>query len=264
MQKNALAILLVLCATSLFAELSTDVRNYERVLIPIAIPVAKVSPTGNWKTAGLISNLAPSPVYVGQGDMHACQVVCSERARMEPDSTTRLYVTPSLALPPETVQNPGAVFFVERPFEDSVVFSNRLTDLSTGKTFTLPSVRERNFAELTHVRLLNVPTGNAVTLRVYDPYDRENMMVDVVFSDPASRQVIASVRLLLRYEWEPAASQDFPMYPAYAVIGDIRALLAQVPDAVQIDVTPTSAEKGIWALASVTSTTGDVMLVYPE
>ena len=56
---------------------------------------------------------------------------------------------------------------------------------------------------------------------------------------------------------EPAA-----MFPAEVVTS--ASPLARGTDAVQIDITPTTGEKGIWALATVTSPTGDVLMPYPE
>ncbi|MEO8217994.1 MAG: hypothetical protein ABI718_13015 [Acidobacteriota bacterium] len=149
-------------------------------------------------------------------------------------------------------QSVGAIVYVARPGNESVVFSSRIQDVSR-QALTwgteIPVVRESDLLSVP-VDLLGVPTDSTFrnTLRIYNT-DGQNSCGFSISISHGDGALLKTTTVTV-----PAAQSD-PVYPIYAGYVQLGDFLPPEPgtDPLRVTITPLCSAPRYWTFVSVTN-----------
>jgi len=254
-----------------------DLSNYEKVLVPLALPSGKTIPGAfgsQWATELWVSNGASAPVEFFQ-DI-TCTLTCPLFLVPEPGY-------PQLAAKktvkydvPDAGGNVAYLYYLQRSYANDVHFSLHAADLSRSAQNAgteVGIVRQRNFTGQSF-DILNVPIDatSRATLRAYDTLEINGASVSVTIHTMDTDTLIAGTELHFNPPVpKPATTlaNTVPAFAGYATLPDIRNAFAftegQFPSGkyrLHFELHGTSEG---WALVSVTNNTTQLITTYrPE
>jgi hypothetical protein len=256
-----------------------DMRNYERILVPLALATKVPGAFGSqWAGEFWASNHSQYPVEFFN-DI-SCTLTCPQflapeppYPQLAPDSVTRVDVPGGGAAGVHAF-----LFYLQKGGTQDVDFSLHVGDVSRSADNAgteIGVVRESAFRGTTF-DILNIPidTLSRAALRVYDPDASDNAAAAIEIYSMATNTLIASTTLPLvppvRKPATPIGSQA-PAFAGFAQIADIRNAFAftqgsSFPDGnVRIRVRMQNGPTRGWAFVAVTNNTTQLITTYkPE
>jgi hypothetical protein len=255
----------------------TDRSNYEKVLIPLALPQDHAVPGAFgtlWSSDFWFSNPTPWPVELFN-DV-TCTYFCPPPP---PGSGYPQFGAGTLGriTPVPAAGTYGLLYYVQKTYANDVSFSLHVRDLShdTANAGTeIGVVRERDFRG-TSFDILNVPIDavSRAALRVYDVNGFNNISADVTFYSMDSNQLVASTTIPLSVAVKVNAGSPlaaaFPPLAGVGQIGDIRNTFAFIqagfPSHVRVHVELTNGANQSWGFVAVTNNATQLITTYrPE
>jgi hypothetical protein len=253
-----------------------DRRNYEKVLLPLALPEGKSIPGAFgslWSSDLWVSNPTAYPVELFS-DI-SCTFVCAAPVpgdhgypQMQAGSLIRLG-------PLDTGGNYGLVYYVQKTYANDVSFSLHVRDTSRTSENAgteIGVVRERMFRG-SSFDILNVPidANSRATLRVYDVNALDNISADVAFYSMDFNTLIAStnIPLTVSVKKDTTLAANFPPLAGFGQIGDIRNYFAFIqagfPGHVRVHVELKNGANQGWGFVTVTNNATQLITTYrPE
>jgi hypothetical protein len=256
-----------------------DMRNYERILVPLALQNPVPGAFGSqWAGEFWASNHSQYPVELFS-DV-SCTLVCPQflvpeppYPQLAPQSVTRVEVPGGGAAGVHAF-----LFYLQKGATADVDFSLHVGDVSRAADNAgteIGVVRESAFRGTTF-DILNVPidTLSRATLRLYDPDGNDNVSADLAFYSMASNTLIASTNVPLHPPVRRPATEIARTAPAFASFGqiaDIRNAFAFTQGSsfptgrVRVRVTLRDGASRGWAFVAVTNNTTQLITTYkPE
>ena len=253
-----------------------DRSNYEKILVPVALPADRVVPGAfgsRWTSELWVNNRSEYPVEFFNDVV--CMVICPRIApgapfpRIGAKSIERVF-------PLDIPGNMGYLFYLQKGGSEQVDFSLHFADISRSAENAgteVGVVREREFRKGSF-EILNVAidANSRATLRIYDtdvsPYRTEPAIVEVFAMDgtPVAR---GEVPLSVPVERAvPSLGEVIPPFARSGQIADLRNAQYKVnsspwPSRVRIRVTTPYTNS--WAFVSVTNNATQLITTYkPE
>lgn len=248
-------------------------RNYEKVLLPIALPSSQTLPGSfgsQWKGELWAHNPTPYPVEFFSDVF--CTSVCPTLLPGE-NPYPALPAASLTHLEPFGVANYGLVYYLQKTYANDVSFSLHVADVSRNSENAgteIGVVRERAFRGASF-DILNVPIDSLsrAALRIYDPNAYPNQAADVAIYSMTSGTLLASMNVPL----VPAAApkndlaRRFPPYAGFAQLTDLRSSFgAALPTGrVRVHVSFNTGVNQSWGFVSVTNNATQLITTYrPE
>lgn len=256
-----------------------DSRNYEKVLLPLALASGKTIPGAFgslWTTDVWFGN--SSPYFVEVFNDITCTYDCPPPPpggpfglpAYPPGAAVRLGTLGELA-----GTSYGLLYYVQKTYANDVSFSLHVRDLSRDAENAgteIGVVRAREFRGAAF-DILNVPIDatSRATLRVYDVNGYGNITADVSFYSMDFNRLIASTNIPLTLPIKGANPLVFTFPPLAGVgqINDVRNAFAFIqggfPSRVRVHVELKNGATQGWGFVSVTNNTTQLITTYrPE
>jgi hypothetical protein len=249
--------------------------NYEKVLIPIALPQGSTVPGSfgsQWTSAMWAVNPTNYPVEFFS-DI-SCTLICpvvppGERAYPHLPENSLLAITPNLA-----TGNYGFLYYLQKTYAKDVTFSLHVADTSRGAENAgteIGVVRASEFRGASF-DILDVPidSGSRATLRIYDPNAADSYQEATVFVYSMADNALlatAAVPLHVPAKKDTQLGRNFPPYAGFAQIGDLHGTFPSVPlpSRVRLRVEFHTGVNQSWGFVSVTNNATQLITIYrPE
>jgi len=244
-------------------------EQYERILVPIAIPGLVTAPGAfdtRWQSTLFAANASPYRAELFNGEplcLLLCPTCCNGRSPY-PGINGQTYIDLPMA---DSPGNGGFLFYLQKGFSADVSFAAHVRDVSHSAENAgteVPVVRENRFHSAPF-DILNVPVDalSRAALRVYDVDTTAIAPAATInissMSDP--KTILATVRLELTGS-RPRSADQLPSLANYAVIGDLKAAFPQLPDGrYRLTVTMENGVRG-WAFVSSTNNRTQLITTY--
>lgn len=250
-----------------------SIGNYERILVPLALPAGKVIPGAfgsQWTTEFWVRNGTDYPVELFN-DV-TCTVVCPQFFAADPPYPQIASKTTTKIDPLDAGGGAGILYYVQKTYANDVHFSLHAADISRSKENAgteIGIVRERDFKGM-KFDILNVPvdSGSRASLRLYDPYATGFAYADVEIYSMDSGTLLGTTTVQLPPSVaKPATAQAnvVPAFAGYGQISDIRAAFPNVQSGrVRVHVNMNYTPVG-WGFVSVTNNSTQLITTFrPE
>jgi hypothetical protein len=250
-----------------------DSRNYEKVLVPIALSSTLPLPGAfgsQWRGEFWASNPTPYPVEFFNDVF--CTSVCPTLLPGEgpypalPAAT----VTPILTF---ATTNYGFVYYLQKTYANDISFSLHIADVSRDNENAgaeIGVVRERDFRG-SAFDILNVPVDalSRAKLRIYDPNAYANQSADVEIYSMTGNTLLATASVPLTPAAAPIndPARRFPPYAGFAQLSDLRSAFGTpLPSGrVRVHISFHTGVNQSWGFVSVTNNATQLVTTYrPE
>lgn len=252
-----------------------DPANYEKILIPIALPQDAPLPGSfgsQWTSAMWAVNPTNDPIEFFS-DI-SCTLICPAIVPGEPSypalpANGLLTIQPNLA-----VGNYGFLYYLQKTYAKDVTFSLHVADTSRGGENAgteIGVVRASEFRGASF-DILDVPIdfGSRATLRIYDPNaDDSYQEAKVSVHSMADNALLATaaVPLHIPAKKDTQLGRTFPPFAGFAQIGDLHSTFPSVPlpSRVRLRVEFHTGVNQSWGFVSVTNNATQLITIYrPE
>jgi hypothetical protein len=242
--------------------------NYERVLVPLALPSLRAIPGAfgsQWSTEIWVSNQSEYPVEFFN-DV-TCTVVCQLFFAADPPYPQLAAKSVTKLEPLDAAGGAAFLYYVQKTYANDVQFSLHAADTSRSKENAgteIGVVREGNFRGAAF-NILNVPLDaqSRATLRLYDPDATDFAIADVDIYAMNGGALLSSSSIPLPLPVKRAQSPIALVIPPFAGFGQM-TLPSTPAGRVRINVHMRNTTRG-WGFVSVTNNATQLITTFrPE